>query len=1076
MIAGRLEIELLANVARLSTDMGQAKGIVERAARDMNDAFAQVSTTLKALGVTLSTGAFVGLVDSTIDALDHLNDLHKATDIAVEDLAGIAMAARKSGSDLDGTAKSINMLAQNMGKHAEKFNALGVSARDPLKALQELADQFVALQDPQLRAAVMSEALGRNWQAAAPLLAEGGKRIGELVERGRELSGVTQQMAEQADAVKDKWIDLTGTGRTMIDVVGPLLPLLNSLLGTMIELRDESAKLGGTGGFSLIAEAFRAVVVLAANVAFVFRGVGIEIGGIAAQLAALATGDFKRFAEIGRQMKADAEANRTAFDAWEKGFMSLGTSAAAAGKAIDGSDQVSRRAANDAAARARAFLDTNEKVKKAHQEHTKIVHEDNSELEEAIRIYERLIEMGQRRVQSLQDQVDRASLELDLVGRSNVERALALLQFEKEIALRGVIDEAQRLAIEAKYEELAVMAQLRDAAETELRLWDQLSDVVGHFFADLVTNGRSAFDSLKQYVKDLLKQMIALFAKRWVLNMAAGGSVGGSALDAIAGGTGSDSLVGAGLNAVGSWLGGTATAGSIGAIGSGVFAGGTAGGSVGIGVGASGSFAMGAEGAGMMSGVYEALAAIPVWGWIAMAVIAAVAFFAGKGGGPKVGGSFFQGGAVPGTDNGRFFTPNQGDAQMKAIVEATSGGFLQAFKSLGGSGTPVMNFGLGYDHDPNGSAQSRVSAMLTDAAGKILYNQHDLNMDDKEVPAALQLQAQRMILAALQASDLPKEIADILNSVTADTATSEQIQQAIAAAREMKAVMDALGHLEWGKLDVASLKAMALEGETISQTFQRIAGAMGAFDDAFLSDAQKFERASKHVTDVFASLGIAVPKTTAELVALVHGLDLSTAAGRNMFNMLMSVFPDLQLLFKPDAPDNFTTAVDHATNSVNDFSASLSNPARDLGDWLNKLIQDPNLTTLSLQQRYDQARRDVNSAFRLHDAGGIQSSGQQYLDLAKQLFGQGSPAYTAIFQSFYEQASKLGVGARPFQEAFNAALPKVGTMASSADLNVQTRILGGLLKDVADVVTEAKNEIKGLRKDVKDSTVKPFGA
>jgi hypothetical protein len=209
---------------------------------------------------------------------------------------------------------------------------------------------------------------------------------------------------------------------------------------------------------------------------------------------------------------------------------------------------------------------------------------------------------------------------------------------------------------------------------------------------------------------------------------------------------------------------------------------------------------------------------------------------------------------------------------------------------------------------------------------------------------------------------------------------------------------------------------------------------------------------------------------------LVHGLDLSTEAGRNIFNMIMSVFPDLQLLFKPDAPDNFTTAVDHATNSVNDFSASLSNPARDLGDWLNKLIQDPNLTTLSLQQRYDQARRDVNSAFRLHDAGGIQSSGQQYLDLAKQLFGQGSPAYTAIFQSFYEQASKVGVGARPFQEAFNAALPKVGTMASSADLNVQTRILGGLLKDVADVVTEAKNEIKGLRKDVKDSTVKPFGA
>jgi hypothetical protein len=180
----------------------------------------------------------------------------------------------------------------------------------------------------------------------------------------------------------------------------------------------------------------------------------------------------------------------------------------------------------------------------------------------------------------------------------------------------------------------------------------------------------------------------------------------------------------------------------------------------------------------------------------------------------------------------------------------------------------------------------------------------------------------------------------------------------------------------------------------------------------------------------------------------VHGLDLSTESGQRFFNMIMSVFPDLQLLFKPDSPNSFTTAVDHATTSVNNFSASLGNPRRDLGDWLNKLAMDPNLSTLSLQQRYELARTDTATAIRTHDAAGVQSSGQQYLELAKQLFGQNSPAYAAIFQAFYAQAGNLAVGERPFQEAFNAALPKSGTMASSADVSVQTRVLGSLLRDV----------------------------
>jgi hypothetical protein len=63
-------------------------------------------------------------------------------------------------------------------------------------------------------------------------------------------------------------------------------------------------------------EIFKYLIVAGAEVAYVFNAVGKEIGGIAAQIAALARLDFKGFANIGKEMKADAESARKSVDAF----------------------------------------------------------------------------------------------------------------------------------------------------------------------------------------------------------------------------------------------------------------------------------------------------------------------------------------------------------------------------------------------------------------------------------------------------------------------------------------------------------------------------------------------------------------------------------------------------------------------------------------------------------------------------------------------------------------------------------------------------------------------------------------
>src|SRR3972149_2240151 len=95
-----------------------------------------------------------------------------------------------------------------MGKDVDRFKALGITAKDPLEAFKQLSDVFSAIEDPQLRAALAADAVGKSWAGAAPLLSEGGVKIGEMVGNGKRLTAVTQEMADQADEFNDRLAEL----------------------------------------------------------------------------------------------------------------------------------------------------------------------------------------------------------------------------------------------------------------------------------------------------------------------------------------------------------------------------------------------------------------------------------------------------------------------------------------------------------------------------------------------------------------------------------------------------------------------------------------------------------------------------------------------------------------------------------------------------------------------------------------------------------------------------------------------------------------------------------------------------
>lgn len=180
-----------------------------------------------ALGGVFSISAFAGFIKNSIDAADHLNDLSKTTSLTIEQLAGVGLAAKQSGSDLNGTAEAISKLSENMGKDSEKFAKMGIDAKDPIEAYKQLADVYNAIEDPHKKASFAAEALGKSWKTTAPLLAEGSQRIGEMIDRGTALAGPIKQAAEQADLFNDQMAELeaqaSGAGISLANIALPAL-------------------------------------------------------------------------------------------------------------------------------------------------------------------------------------------------------------------------------------------------------------------------------------------------------------------------------------------------------------------------------------------------------------------------------------------------------------------------------------------------------------------------------------------------------------------------------------------------------------------------------------------------------------------------------------------------------------------------------------------------------------------------------------------------------------------------------------------------------------------------------------
>lgn len=262
--------------------------------------------------------AFTGVRDS-INVLESLDDAAQKTGSSVEDLSRIAKVAKNFGDAFAPIEQGITRLAKGLAQidnpssdAIRALNAIGVSARDSNGQLRTAADVYIDVarslqqyKDGAEKTAVATALFGKSGAELLPML----NNLAGGIDNVRATSAASaQQAAMFNDAVaKSK----AGVNGLFMSLAVDLLPTLNNIAGAV---NQSTGQIGGLSAASTVASAvLKGLAIGAYAVTYEFRALGRELGGRAAQLAALAQMDFKGARFIGDAIADDRARAQTEY-------------------------------------------------------------------------------------------------------------------------------------------------------------------------------------------------------------------------------------------------------------------------------------------------------------------------------------------------------------------------------------------------------------------------------------------------------------------------------------------------------------------------------------------------------------------------------------------------------------------------------------------------------------------------------------------------------------------------------------------------------------------------------------------
>lgn len=330
MAAGSIIVDLLLRSGSFSTDTARAA----RSLQAFEKAAMQVGKTI-GLAFGAAAVASVVIFDKLVKGAADFQDMAEMTGASAEAMASYSVAAATAGVGMESVSSAMIKLTKGLTGVDDESKAAGAA----LGALGLNVAAFKKL-DPSAQYEAVGKALGGFADGAgktAIALALFGKAGAEqlkvfkaLEEQGGRSIILTAEQIKQADAYSDAQAKLKAEILLTAQAIATsALPALTEMANALREA-GKDLDLAGAAAWTFhsaldgITVLFQTVAVVAANVAFVFGGVGREIGAIGAQLVALAHGDLTGFRAISDAVKEDGARARAELDKFEARVMGIG--------------------------------------------------------------------------------------------------------------------------------------------------------------------------------------------------------------------------------------------------------------------------------------------------------------------------------------------------------------------------------------------------------------------------------------------------------------------------------------------------------------------------------------------------------------------------------------------------------------------------------------------------------------------------------------------------------------------------------------------------------------------------------
>ncbi|MCR4297511.1 MAG: hypothetical protein NUV75_01975 [Gallionella sp.] len=876
MLAGALEIQMFASLARLSKDMNEAKSIVSRTSRSIESAAAMATRALGALGIGFGVIGFGRFIKGIIDSQDELSKLSQKLNISVEQLAGLRHAADLAGVSGEALTKGFKSLSSQMFdastgllESKRNFGLLGIEVKNTdgtLRGTQavmlQVADKFAGMRDGAAKSALAVKLFGKAGLDMIPMLNEGSAAIAAMIAEGQRLNPVTAESAKQAETFND---NMDRVGKTL---KGGFIEAMNTAMPWISDISVAMARAAKDAGFWTAA-----LVGLGGAITHIF-------GLSDLQKAKERIGEIDKALSMARkQLEAGSlsppGASDSAFSFLIPDVKLTDAALASIRKVVttleaEKAKLVAANADPKAPAKALATLGIPDEdtLKKAGVEAARYRKMDADgwvkHIEAMTEEYENELKM-MRELDADENKERKSARATNLAGEIAMYEAIVQADFEAtkaiaeaEIAAAKQVDDVQKRLNEERQREF--MDLFRTVEGTGKQVWTILT-AGGEGMA------KSVGKAIKASIWDLLYQMTL---RKWTISI--GATLSGTASSASAASNGISYLGAAGniasfAGSAGLWgsaAAGPAVTSTFGAV-------------------ASGAGYAGAGSTGLMGTAGATLAAIPGWGWAALAAAAVAAYIIGSddGDAQRTGnwtGAFGQSTASTqnrwfGNDmieSGRQFSAElaASEQQIASLLKLSSDQTSQINAALGALSGKQYGFGMEHtDWLKSGAPQAIAADRLRVIAESLGISVEALAQKMIDAQKVIDLAPQKLQLEI----DLMKAQGDAAGALAAER--KRELDALDPTLRALKNQIYAAQDLATAANDVAAAANDA--GDAIARLADLLSETQNAVNEQ-IGQSRSASQAARAAAESFKQIGVAL----ADAVTKIRGGGKAGAAGR----------------------------------------------------------------------------------------------------------------------------------------------------------------------------------------------------